>query len=198
MPDLIGYARISTTDQDPALQLDALEAVGCIKVFSDTASGVLDRRPELDRMLDQLRDGDTVVVWRLDRLGRSLKHLITLVEDLETKDVGFRSLTESIDTTTSGGKLVFQIFAAMAEFERSIIKERTMAGLEAARARGRKGGRPTVMTPEKIKMARDLYDSKQYTVESIAKELGVSRKTLYRHLQQASGRSVLNNDSGGG
>ena len=182
MPDLIGYARISTTDQDPALQLDALEAVGCIKVFSDTASGVLDRRPELDRMLDQLRDGDTVVVWRLDRLGRSLKHLITLVEDLETKGVGFRSLTEAIDTTTAGGKLVFQIFGAMAEFERSIIKERTMAGLEAARARGRKGGRPTVMTPEKIKMARDLYDSKQYTVESIANELGVSRKTVYRHL----------------
>jgi len=184
MPDLIGYARISTTDQDPALQLDALEAAGCIKVFSDTASGALDRRPELDRMLDQLRPGDTVVVWRLDRLGRSLKHLIALVEDLEGRDVGFRSLTESIDTTTAGGKLVFQIFGAMAEFERSIIRERTMAGLEAARARGRKGGRPTVMTPEKIKMARDLYDSKQYTVESIATELGVSRKTVYRHLAQ--------------
>ena len=182
MSDLIGYARISTTDQDPALQLDALETAGCIKVFSDTASGSLDRRPELDRMLDQLRPGDTVVVWRLDRLGRSLKHLISLVEDLESKSVGFRSLTESIDTTTAGGKLVFQIFGAMAEFERSIIRERTMAGLEAARARGRKGGRPTVMTPEKIKMARDLYDSKQYTVESIAKELGVSRKTIYRHL----------------
>jgi DNA invertase Pin-like site-specific DNA recombinase len=182
MSDLIGYARISTTDQDPALQLDALETAGCIKVFSDTASGSLDRRPELDRMLDQLRPGDTVVVWRLDRLGRSLKHLISLVENLESKSVGFRSLTESIDTTTAGGKLVFQIFGAMAEFERSIIRERTMAGLEAARARGRKGGRPTVMTPEKIKMARDLYDSKQYTVESIAKELGVSRKTIYRHL----------------
>ena len=182
MPDLIGYARISTTDQDPALQLDALESAGCAKVFSDTASGALDRRPELDRMLDQLRPGDTVVVWRLDRLGRSLKHLIALVEDLEGRDVGFRSLTESIDTTTAGGKLVFQIFGAMAEFERSIIRERTMAGLEAARARGRKGGRPTVMTPEKIKMARDLYDSKQYTVESIATELGVSRKTVYRHL----------------
>jgi len=182
MADLIGYARISTTDQDPALQLDALNNAGCIKVFSDTASGALDQRPELDRMLDQLRPGDTVVVWRLDRLGRSLKHLITLVEDLESKKVGFRSLTEAIDTTTAGGKLVFQIFGAMAEFERSIIKERTMAGLEAARARGRKGGRPTVMTPEKIKMARKLYDSKEYTVESIATELGVSRKTVYRHL----------------
>lgn len=186
MSDLIGYARISTTDQDPALQLDALETAGCIKVFSDTASGSLDRRPELDRMLDQLRPGDTVVVWRLDRLGRSLKHLISLVENLESKSVGFRSLTESIDTTTAGGKLVFQIFGAMAEFERSIIRERTMAGLEAARARGRKGGRPTVMTPEKIKMARNLYDSKEYTVESIAKELGVSRKTIYRHLGEAS------------
>ena len=186
MSDLIGYARISTTDQDPALQLDALESAGCIKVFSDTASGSLDRRPELDRMLDQLRPGDTVVVWRLDRLGRSLKHLIALVESLEARDVGFRSLTESIDTTTAGGKLVFQIFGAMAEFERSIIRERTKAGLEAARARGRKGGRPTVMTPEKVKMARKLYDSKEYTVESIARELGVSRKTIYRHLQQNS------------
>ena len=186
MADLIGYARISTTDQDPALQLDALNNAGCIKVFSDTASGALDSRPELDRMLDQLRPGDTVVVWRLDRLGRSLKHLISLVEDLEAKGVGFRSLTEAIDTTTAGGKLVFQIFGAMAEFERSIIKERTMAGLEAARARGRKGGRPTVMTPEKITMDRKLYDSKEYTVESIAKELGVSRKTVYRHLGDGS------------
>ena len=182
MADLIGYARISTTDQDPALQLDALKSAGCLKVFSDTASGALDKRPELDRMLDQLRPDDTVVVWRLDRLGRSLKHLISLVEDLERKKVGFRSLTESIDTTTAGGKLVFQIFGAMAEFERSIIKERTLAGLEAARARGRRGGRPSVMTPEKIKMARKLYDSKEYTVESIAKELGVSRKTIYRGL----------------
>lgn len=182
MPDLIGYARISTTEQDPALQLDALANAGCVKVFSDTASGSLDKRPELDRMFDQLRAGDTVVVWRLDRLGRSLKHLIALVEDFEEQGVGFRSLTEAIDTTTAGGKLVFQIFGAMSEFERSIIRERTKAGLEAARARGRKGGRPTVMTTEKIKIARDLYNSKQFTVETIAKELGVSRRTIYRHL----------------
>jgi DNA invertase Pin-like site-specific DNA recombinase len=182
MNHLIGYARVSTTDQDPALQLDALKEAGCIKVFVDTASGSLDRRPELDRMLDQLRQGDTVVVWRLDRLGRSLRHLISLIEDFEERGVGFKSLTESMDTTTPGGRLIFQIFGAMAEFERSIIRERTRAGLDAARARGRKGGRPTVMTPEKTKIARALYDSKQYTVETIAKELGVSRKTVYRHL----------------
>src|SRR5665213_1949178 len=115
MADLIGYARVSTTDQDASLQLDALRAAGCLKVFTDKASGSLDRRPQLDRLLDQLRPGDTVVVWRLDRLGRSLKHLIQLIEDLAEKDVGFRSLTEGMDTTTSGGKLVFQIFGALAE-----------------------------------------------------------------------------------
>ena len=184
MSDLIGYCRVSTSDQDPALQRDALEAAGCIKIFTDTASGSLDQRPELDRMLDQLRPGDTVVVWRLDRLGRSLRHLISLIEDFEERGVGFRSLTEAMDTTTPGGRLIFQIFGAMSEFERSIIRERTKAGLEAARARGRKGGRPTVMTPEKIKIARSLYDSKNYTVETIAKELGVSRKTVYRHLSK--------------
>ena len=129
-------------------------------MFTDKASGSLDRRPQLDRLLDQLRPGDTVVVWRLDRLGRSLKHLIELIEDLAEREVGFRSLTEGMDTTTSGGKLVFSIFGALAEFERSLIRERTMAGLAAARSRGRVGGRPSVMTPEKIKVARDLYEAK--------------------------------------
>jgi DNA invertase Pin-like site-specific DNA recombinase len=121
-------------------------------------------------------------VWRLDRLGRSLKHLIQLIEDLAEKDVGFRSLTEGMDTTTSGGKLVFQIFGALAEFERSLIRERTMAGLAAARSRGRVGGRPPVMTPEKIKVARNLYQARDLTVEEIANTIGVSRKTVYRHL----------------
>jgi DNA invertase Pin-like site-specific DNA recombinase len=180
---LIGYARISTTDQDPALQLDALNKAGCIKVFTDTASGAKESRPELDKMLEQLRPGDTLVVWRLDRLGRSLKHLLTLVEELEARGVGFRSLTESIDTTTAGGRLVLSVFGAMAEFERSLIRERTKAGLEAARSRGRQGGRPTVMTEAKTKMARELWASGNYTAQAIADELGVSRRTICRVLE---------------
>jgi DNA invertase Pin-like site-specific DNA recombinase len=186
MGDLLGYARVSTTEQDASLQLDALRAAGCLKVFTDKASGSLDRRPQLDRLLDQLRLGDTIVVWRLDRLGRSLKHLIQLIEDLAVNDVGFRSLTEGMDTTTTGGKLVFSIFGALAEFERSLIRERTMAGLAAARSRGRVGGRPPVMTPEKIKVARNLYQARDLTVEEIAKTVGVSRKTVYRHLVDPS------------
>jgi DNA invertase Pin-like site-specific DNA recombinase len=180
--DLLGYARVSTTEQNASLQHDALKAADCIKVFTDKASGSLDRRPQLDRLLDQLRSGDTVVVWRLDRLGRSLKHLIQIVEDLSAMGVGFKSLTEGMDTTTSGGKLVFSIFGALAEFERSLIRERTMAGLASARSRGRVGGRPPVMTPDKIKVARQLYRAKELTVEEIAKTIGVSRKTVYRHL----------------
>jgi DNA invertase Pin-like site-specific DNA recombinase len=198
MADLIGYARVSTVGQDPSLQLDALRAAGCLKVFTDKALGSLDRRPQLDRLLDQLRPGDTVVVWRLDRLGRSLKHLIALVEDLADKEVGFRSLAEGMDTTTSGGKLVFSIFGALAEFERSLIRERTMAGLAAARSRGRIGGRPPVMTPEKIKVARDLYRARELTVEEISKTIGVSRKTVYRHLidppSEASGSICVSSD----
>ncbi len=182
MGDLLGYARVSTTDQDPALQLDALKAAGCIKTFTDRVSGALDSRPQLDRLLDQLRKGDTVVVWRLDRLGRSIRHLIAVVEDLAERGVGFRSLTENIDTTTSGGKLIFHVFAALAEFERDLIRERTNAGLAAARVRGRKGGRPPVMTPEKVKVAKQMYEAREHTVEVIAKTLGVSRKTIYRHL----------------
>src|SRR3984957_7298344 len=129
MTGLIGYARVSTDDQSAALQIDALRAVGCERVFTDKASGTLAHRPQLDKMLDHLRSGDVVVVWRLDRLGRSLKNLIALVEVLADKGVGFRSLTESIDTTTAGGKLVFHVFAALGEFERELMKERTMAGL---------------------------------------------------------------------
>jgi DNA invertase Pin-like site-specific DNA recombinase len=182
MGGLLGYARVSTSDQDASLQLDALNAAGCIKVFTDKASGSLDRRPQLDRLLDQLRPGDTVVVWRLDRLGRSLKNLIQLIEDMAEKGIGFRSLTEGMDTTTSGGKLIFSIFGALAEFERSLIRERTVAGLAAARARGRVGGRPPVMTPEKVTVARQLYDARDLKVEENAQTLGVSRKTIYRHL----------------
>jgi DNA invertase Pin-like site-specific DNA recombinase len=183
---LIGYARVSTDDQKASLQIDALKAAGCLKVFTDKASGSLAHRPQLDKMQEHLREGDVLVVWRLDRLGRSLKNLIELVEGLAARGVGFRSLTESIDTTTTGGKLIFHVFAALAEFERELIRERTNAGLAAARARGRLGGRPPVMTPEKIKVARDMYDSKEHTVEAIARTVGVSRKTVYRHLEKSS------------
>jgi len=136
---LVGYARVSTQDQKPELQLDALKAAGCEKVFVEKASGAQRERPELTAALDYVRDGDTLVVWKLDRLARSMKQLIETVEGLEEKGIGFRSLTEAIDTTTAGGKLVFHVFGALAEFERSIIRERTRAGLDAAKARGRKG-----------------------------------------------------------
>jgi DNA invertase Pin-like site-specific DNA recombinase len=182
MGDLIGYARVSTADQDPSLQHDALKAAGCLKVFTDKTSGSLDSRPQLDRLLDQLRPSDTVVVWRLDRLGRSLKHLIALSEDLSQRKVGLKSLQESIDTTTANGRLFFKIMGSLAEFERDLISERTKAGLAAARARGRKGGRPPVMTPQKVEVARQMYSSREHTVEEIAKTIGVSRKTVYRHL----------------
>lgn len=182
MGELLGYARVSTLDQSAALQTDALEAAGCYRVFTDRASGALDGRPELARLLDHARRGDTVVAWRLDRLGRSLRHLIDTVNELAERGVGFRSLTESIDTTTTGGKLVFHLFGALAEFERELIRERTQAGLAAARARGRHGGRPLVMSADKVATARQMYDSKEFTIEAIAQVLGVSRASVYRHL----------------
>ncbi|MFW5471630.1 recombinase family protein [Knoellia sp. CPCC 206435] len=179
---LVGYARVSTLEQDAALQRDALAAAGCHRVFTDKASGKLEHRPALDTMLDQLRPSDTVVVWRLDRLGRSLRHLIDTVQALEARGVAFRSLTESIDTSTPGGKLIFHVFAALAEFERDLIRERTMAGLAAARARGRRGGRPTVWTPEKLDAARTMYESREHDVSTIARVVGVSRASVYRAL----------------
>jgi len=183
---LIGYARVSTDDQNASLQVDALKKAGCVKVFTDHASGSKASRPELDRMLDQLRPRDIVVVWRLDRLGRSLRNLIELVEDVADKGVGFRSLSESIDTTTANGRLFFSIMGALAEFERDLIQERTKAGLLAARARGRVGGRPSVMNAKKIDKARKLYDSRQHTVADIAEMLNVSVATIYRHLDERS------------
>ena len=146
---LIGYARVSTQEQTLNLQKDALAKAGCTKIFTDTASGAKTERIGLEEALNYVRKGDTLVVWRLDRLGRSLPHLITTMTDLEERGIGFKSLTENIDTTTSGGKLIFHIFGALAEFERNLIRERTTAGLLAARARGRKGGRPKVMTVQK-------------------------------------------------
>jgi DNA invertase Pin-like site-specific DNA recombinase len=185
MGHLIGYARVSTTEQNPALQLDALRAAGCQRVFSEEASAVAER-PELARALDHLRSGDTLVAWKLDRVGRSLRHLIDTVRGLEERGVGFRSLRETIDTTTPGGRLEFHVFGALAEFERDLIRERTHAGLAAARARGRRGGRPTVMTPEKRKAARRLYDGRQHTIAEIAATLGVRRATIYRSLSDTA------------
>lgn len=178
----LGYARVSTQDQDEALQLDALTAAGCDRLFVDKSSGKVESRPALDDLLKQARTGDTLVVWRLDRLGRSLRHLISVVGELERQGVAFRSLTESIDTSTPGGKLIFHVFGALAEFERELIVERTRAGLAAARARGRVGGRPTVLTEAKIATARSMYDSRAYDVSTIARTLGVSRATIYRAL----------------
>jgi DNA invertase Pin-like site-specific DNA recombinase len=178
----LGYARVSTTDQQPQLQVDALQHAGCYRVFTEIASGARADRPVLAQVLDQLRPGDTLVVWKLDRLGRSLRHLVDTVTSLADRGIGFCSLQEAIDTTTPGGKLVFHVFAALAEFERDLIRERTSAGLAAARARGRQGGRPMVLTGDKLQVAREMYCSGQYTVVAIAEALGVSRASIYRHL----------------
>ena len=154
----IGYARISTADQSLAPQVDALKAAGCAEIFEDCVSGAKTDRPGLNEALDHLRSGDTLIVWKLDRLGRSMSHLIDTVRDLDQRGVGFRSLTEGIDTTTSGGTLVFHLFGALAQFERDVIRERTRAGLSAAAARGRKGGRKAVVTPEKLARAKMLIE----------------------------------------
>ena len=186
MGDAFGYARVSTGDQDARLQHDALEAAGCYKVFTDTASGALASRPELGKLLDQLRPGDTLVVWRLDRLGRSIRHLIDQLTELQERGIEFRSLQENIDTGSSGGRLVFHIFASLAEFERDLISERTHAGLEAARARGRRGGRPPLLSGDKLRTARKLYEQQDMTVAQIGEVLGVSRTTVYRALQRGA------------
>jgi DNA invertase Pin-like site-specific DNA recombinase len=184
----IGYARVSTTDQTPSLQHDVLTAAECDPIFTDTMSGTKDRRPGLEQALSHLRSGDTLVVWRLDRLGRSLKHLIETIQKLEQRGVGFKSLTEHIDTTTPAGKLVFHIFGSLAEFERALLIERTQAGLAAARARGRKGGRPRGSVrydPKKLALAQQLYDEQKRSVADICKTLGIPRTTFYRYLSAA-------------
>ena len=179
---LIGYARVSTSEQNLDLQTDSLIKAGCEKLFTDTASGGKTDRRGLAEALDFMRKGDTLCVWKLDRLGRSLKHLIDTVLALQNAGKGFRSLQENIDTTTSGGKLFFHIFGALAEFERDIIRERTKAGLSAARSRGRLGGRPPVMNPKKLKMAASLYSDDKTQVGEICETLGISRATFYRHI----------------
>lgn len=199
---LIGYARDSTDDQDFALQEDALKDAGCKKIFYDKISGSGSERAGLKEAFDYLRDGeDTLVVWRLDRLGRSLKNLIELIDLLEERKIGFRSLQESIDTTTSSGKLIFHIFGALAEFERNLIRERTNAGLAAAKARGKKGGRRRTLDDEKTQRLYKLYDatnsdgSKKYAVREICEMMGISRSTLYRYLGQRNAGETLKSRS---
>jgi DNA invertase Pin-like site-specific DNA recombinase len=187
---LIGYARVSTTEQHLHLQQDALVKAGCLKIFTDTISGAKSERKGLSEALDFIRGGDTLVVWRLDRLGRSLKDLIERITELHSRNIGFKSLTEQIDTTTSGGKLIFHIFGALAEFERDIIQERTNAGLTAARARGRQGGRPKspLSDERKLQMARQMYENKSHSVKEICKALGIPRSTFYKYMKNHAGK----------
>jgi len=182
---IIGYARVSTQDQNHQLQLDALNGAACEQVFHETATGTFRDRPELTACLRTLRKGDSLVVWKLDRLARSLKDLVEIVHDLNQRGVGFRSLTESIDTTSPGGRLVFHIFGALAEFEHSLIKERTIAGLAAARARGRKGGRKPALSPADVRKAAAMLSDPKITKAEVAKHFSVSRVTLNAALTRA-------------
>ena len=177
----IGYARVSTSDQNLHLQTDALHATGCERVFTDTVSGARVERPGLTSALNECRPGDILVVWKLDRLGRSLPHLVETVRALSTRGVGFKSLQEQIDTTTSSGKLIFHIFASLAEFERDLIRERTNAGLTAARARGRNGGRPKGVDQTKQQAALALKHDTQRSVREICEIVGISRNTYYKY-----------------
>lgn len=179
---IYGYARVSTNDQTTDLQRNALERAGCDRILTDVASGARAYRPELDHMLDLLREGDTVVVWKLDRLGGNMQNLVDLMVTFDERGVRFRSLTESIDTSTPGGTLVFNIFGSLVQFERDLIRERTRAGLEAARARGRKSGRPAKLDGKQVREVRRLYGSKTVTVDQIAAMMHVGRSTVYRCL----------------
>lgn len=181
----IGYARVSTTDQNPQLQVDALNIAGCERLFTEYASGAQRDRPELTAALSYARPGDLLVVWKLDRLARSLSQLLATSELLGQKGVGLMSITEQIDTSTPGGRLVFQLFGALAEFERSLLRERTLAGLAAARAAGRKGGRPPALSAEKKQAAKAMLQSDEITILQIAETLGVSDSTIYRHFPAA-------------
>lgn len=180
----IGYARIFTADQNLDLQEDALHKAGCEKIFRDVASGAVDERVGLMEAIEYVRSGGILIVWKLDRLGRSLKHLIKTVANLQSKKIGFHSLQESIDTTTSGGKLIFHVFAALAEFERDLITERTHAGLASARARGRMGGRPKSMSGRQIKTAKAMLSNPDMTNKEVCRTLKVSKSTLYRSLKE--------------
>jgi len=183
----IGYARVSTKDQNLNLQVDALKNAGCEKIYQEKASGAKAERPQLNKLLDNVRQDDVIVIWKLDRLGRSLKHLVQLVHDLMEKGVGLQSLNDPIDTTSAQGRLTFNIFASLAEFEREVIRERTMAGLSAARARGRLGGRPKGLSQEAEKTAmaaETLYKQGELSISEITRRLDISRSTLYRYLRE--------------
>lgn len=189
---LIGYIRVSKQEQNEHLQVDALKKAGCEKYFSDKISGSKFDRKGLDEALAFLRSGDTLVVWKLDRAGRSLKHLIDLLNTLQGRGIDFMSLTEKIDTTTPSGKLVFHMMGALAEFERDLIRERTHAGLEAARARGRKGGRPMALkTPAKRAMALSLYEDKSHSIDEICEQLHISRSTLFRYVRNSNDENIV-------
>lgn len=177
---IFGYARVSTVDQNHQLQIDALQAAGVDEIITDTISGGKKERPGLDRLLDKAREGDTVVVWRLDRLARSLSNLIQLVETLKGRGIGLRSLHEEINTNTANGRLMFHLFGALGEFEKSLILERTVAGLAAARADGRVGGRPPALNPEQSAMVRSLHGTGETSVRALCEQFGISRMTLYR------------------
>jgi DNA invertase Pin-like site-specific DNA recombinase len=184
-PMLIGYARVSTVDQNLALQRDALTEAGCQRIFTEQMSGAVADRPVLHDALEFAHSGDTLIVWKLDRLARSMKQLIETIENLRARGIGFRSLTEALDTTTAQGRLVFHMFGALAEFERSLIRERTQAGLAAARRLGRKGGRPPKLTDDDIEVAKAMLANPDIGVTQIAHRLGVSPATLYRYIPAA-------------
>lgn len=178
----IGYARVSTADQHLRMQEDALKAAGCEEIYTDVISGVKSYRPGLDKALNYLREGDTLIVCKLDRLGRSMQHLIQTITSLQERKISFKSLQENIDTTTSGGKLIFHMFSALAEFERDLIQERTQAGLKAARARGKMGGRPPLLDTRQINRMIEMYDEQKTTVAEICKIYSISRPSFYNYL----------------
>jgi len=184
----IGYARVSTDDQNMSLQLDALQAAGCDKVFTDQLSGATTKRPGLDQALAALQSGDVLTVWRLDRLGRTMRHLVNMVHEFGERGIGFQSLTEAMDTTTAGGELLFHVMGALAQFERRLNAERSRAGIEAARRRGKHLGRPPELTPEQVNHARTVIDSNEQSVTGMAELLRVHRTTLHRRLKKQAAR----------
>lgn len=184
MSEKIGYARISTIDQNLNLQLDALEQEGCTKIFQDTISGSRSDRPGFEDFLSYVRPGDTLVVWKLDRLGRTMKFLVNLINEFEKKDIQFKSITEGIDTNTTIGKFTFNIFGSLAQFERDMIRERSLAGQKAARSRGERTGRPKKLEIRKRKFAKELYESNKYPIQTICKMLEITKPTLYRYIRE--------------
>lgn len=184
----IGYARVSTTDQNLDLQIDALKQAGCERIYQDTITGSSTKRPEFDKMIDSLRAGDVLTVWKLDRIGRSLKHLLQIADDLQGKGIHLHIITQGIDTTTPAGKMLFSIMGSIAEYERELIKERVQAGLQAARSRDRVGGRPPALSHEQKKQLVALFHSKALSVSAIAKQFGVSRPTVYKVAKEDQNR----------